>query len=283
MKAFVLVVVSVTLPMLACSKSEGTPTTLVRTPPQPSDVEEPGDPRRHTQRGKAATTEPDPQAEPPEMSRWAELLARYNRDGGFRYAALKAQASDRATLQAVARSLAAAAPSRWSRDAQLAFYINAYNILTVAAVVERWPIESVMRVDGFFDEIKHTVAGQELTLNELENDIIRDSERFGEPRIHFAVNCASVGCPPLHNRPFAADRLESDLEELSRAFVRRSTRPAREGVVETSQIFEWFAADFAPGGVVAFLKRYLPDGQASVLEEAELQYRSYDWEINARE
>ena len=85
-------------------------------------------------------------------------------------------------------------PDALGRDEQLAFYINAYNALVIKAVLAKLPIDSVMSAPGFFDREKHVVAGQEMTLNHLENEIIR-SARFAEPRIHFLVNCASVGCP----------------------------------------------------------------------------------------
>ncbi|MCZ7681820.1 MAG: DUF547 domain-containing protein [Sandaracinaceae bacterium] len=90
-----------------------------------------------------------------------------------------------------------------SRDARLAFYLDAYNALVVKAVIDRWPIEGVMRVPGFFDRARYRVAGRDLTLNELENDVIRG---FAEPRVHFALNCASASCPRLGRTPYPASR-----------------------------------------------------------------------------
>lgn len=216
---------------------------------------------------------------------WQAVLDGYaTADGGFRYAALRADDGDRARLEAFVRYVGETDPSSWSRDAQLAFYIDAYNALTVHAVLERWPIESVMRVEGFFDAIEHRVAGREMTLNALENDIIR-SARFAEPRIHFAVNCASAGCPPLSRQAFAAENLEAQLEAQTDAFVRATTE-VRGRRARLSQIFEWFAADFeAAGGVRAFVADHLEGEDAARVRDprTRLAYTPYDWAINARE
>ncbi|MAT28088.1 MAG: hypothetical protein CMN29_24550 [Sandaracinus sp.] len=223
-------------------------------------------------------------AAPPSVAPWQTILDEYaTADGGFRYAALRANDAHRALLDEYVQAIGAARDRGWSRDAALAFYIDAYNALTVKSVLDLWPVESVMQEDGFFDERTHRVAGRTLTLNGLENDVIR-SERFAEPRIHFAVNCASAGCPPLQRQAFTAGNLERLLERATRAFVRRTTR-IRGGRARLSQIFEWFAGDFeASGGVRAFVARYLPDDQAAALrdQDTRLAYTPYDWALNDR-
>jgi hypothetical protein len=218
---------------------------------------------------------------------WAGLLTAYvTDDGGFRYAALMASPADRAALgvavQAVADARLTDLPDR---DAQLAFYLNAYNILTVNAVVTRFPIDSVMSVPGFFDVLEHNVLGTSMTLNALENDIIR--AQFHEPRIHFAVNCASAGCPWLDSAPFTASNLEPALDRLTRGFVRRTTSvDSRRRRVVVSQLFEWFAGDFEPaGGVRGFLVAHI-DNEATRAQVADernrVAYFEYDWALNAR-
>lgn len=213
---------------------------------------------------------------------WGALLERHaTEDGGFRYAALRRDAADRASLDRVVASIGRAELEGLPREAQLAFYVDAYNALVVKSVVDRWPVESVMRVPGFFDRARHRVAGRELTLNQLENEVIR--ARFGEPRVHFALNCASAGCPPLSRRPYSGERdLAGRLEAQARAFVRRTTRIDRSArSVRASQIFEWYASDF-PGGAASFLARYLDPADAAIVRAAELAYTPYDWAINAR-
>ncbi|MCB9600624.1 MAG: DUF547 domain-containing protein [Sandaracinus sp.] len=221
---------------------------------------------------------------PPSATGWATVLRTYvTRDGGFRYEALHQNAEHRALLDAYVRAVADADPSRWSRDEQLAFYLDAYNALTVHAVVTRWPIESVMNVPGFFDRLEHRVAGRAMTLNHLENEILR--ARFSDPRIHFAVNCASASCPPLHDAPFTGTRdLNATLDRLTRTFVRRTTRVSADSV-RVSKLFEWFEGDFAArGGVREFVASQLEGEVATQVREASrrIVHARYDWATNAR-
>lgn len=217
---------------------------------------------------------------------WNQIVSTYvTDDGGFRYQALAANAEHMAALDQFLAGVAAADPSGWSREEQLAFYINAYNALTVRSVVELWPVESVLSEDGFFDARTHTVAGAQTTLNDLENQRIR--EAFGEPRIHFAVNCASTGCPWLANFAYTASNLEESLDSQARAYIRRTAQIDRgDNTVRVSQIFEWFAADFeARGGVRAFVASYLEGEDAPFVaaEGTEISHFDYDWSVNARE
>ena len=151
--------------------------------------------------------------------------------------------------------------------------------------MERLPIESVMSVPGFFDTITHTVAGNPRTLNALENDLIR--AQFSEPRIHFAVNCASVGCPWLDRTPTPHVNRETPYTHLRCPLGFQPTSfdsPRRRVVV--SQIFEWFAGDFqAAGGVRAFLVAHTDHEQTRVQvadERMRIAYTPYDWALNAR-
>jgi len=216
---------------------------------------------------------------------WDGLLATYRTDdGGFRYQALLENAEDLGKLRALVDWVGTHEPPQDSRSETLAFRINAYNILTVRAVLTSWPMEGVMTVPGFFDAVTHRVSGSEMTLNTLENEHIRAA--FGEPRIHFVVNCASTGCPPLAGVALRAANLEEVMERQTRAFVEANTHMvAIEQRVELSQIFEWFAADFtASEGVRRFVARYLTDDRKSwILEETtSLSYRPYDWSLNSR-
>lgn len=239
---------------------------------------------RATGAGPTSVTQLSTPLAPPSATGWATVLRTYvTADGGFRYSALRAHPEHLALLDAYAEAVGRADPSRWSRDEQLAFYLDAYNAITVRAVVTRWPIESVMDVPGFFDRIPHRVAGREMTLNHLENEILR--ARFGDPRVHFAINCASASCPPLHREPFSGRRdLDALLDRLARTFVRRTTSVSADRV-RVSKLFEWFESDFARrGGVRAFVASYLdPVPAAEARDEGRaLSYAPYDWATNAR-
>jgi hypothetical protein len=215
-------------------------------------------------------------AQSAQSEEWAAILRTYASDDGFRYAALHASAQDRARLSRVVRDIGAYDPASLAPPARLAFHIDAYNALVVHAVIERWPVESVMRVPGFFDRVRHRVAGRDLTLNELEAEIVRGAP-FHDPRAHFALNCASRGCPGLATAPYSGSDLEARLVAQTRAYVRRTTRVERDGVV-LSRIFEWYAGDF-PGGVRAFVGNALGRPLPS---ELPLRYSEYDWALNAR-
>lgn len=219
---------------------------------------------------------------------WAEILAAYvTDDGGFRYEALRANEAHTEALRALVDAVSSAEVEAASRDAKLAFYINAYNILVVHTVLERWPLESVLSSEGFFDGVEYPVVGTARTLNGLENDVIRDREVFGEPRIHFAVNCASAGCPPLANQPYTAATLEAMLARQTRAYVRGTSRLDRGASrVRVSQIFEWFAEDFGgPDGVRRFLAAHLEAPDASFVSDSRttVGHFDYDWALNARD
>jgi len=266
--------------LAACSSSARTTSETPAEEPEPAAARE-------------APPDDEPAADPPraaapfDWAPWATILEAYvTDDGGFRYEALRAHEAHRAALSELVAAIAEADVDGWPRDAQLAFFINAYNVLVIHTVLERWPIESVIRSEGFFDGVEYPVAGTERTLNGLENDVIRDAERFGEPRIHFAVNCASAGCPPLADAPYAADTLEAMLERQTRAYVRATTQLDRDDdEVRVSRIFEWFTEDFGGAeGVRAFLAERLPDDDAAFVRDAstEIGHFEYDWALNDR-
>ena len=261
--------------LAACGSSEPTTPSAEPSPAPSTAPESESEPAPRTAVGPSM-----------DVAAWQALLDDFvTEDGGFRYAALRGDETRRAQLAEVVAAVGSADPSAYADDAKLAFYINAYNALTVSAVVERWPLESVMRIEGFFDRIEHRVAGESMTLNHLENEIIR--ARFEEPRIHFAVNCASAGCPPLSPTAFTPANLEAQLVAQTQAYVRRTSRIDRDGGrVELSQIFEWFAADFEPaGGVRTFVANHLEGDNATFVrhEGTALAHFEYDWAVNARD
>ena len=205
--------------------------------------------------------------------------------GGFDYGGLLGSADQLLSLETYLAEIAGADLTPLSDEARLAFWINAYNAYTVRGVLDNYPFDSVLNVEGFFDRISYSVAGGEYTLNEIENEQIRPV--FNEPRIHFAVNCASRGCPPLRGEAFTGGDLERQLEEQSVSFVRANCQyRANEMAIHLSKIFEWFGADFAGvGGVREFVASRLDadDAAAVRLESNSLVFVDYDWELNAAE
>jgi hypothetical protein len=247
----------------------------VAPPAQPAPVE------------PAPAADPGPAADPAAtlLAGWDAVLSTYvTADGGFRYTALAASADDMAKLSAYVAWVESADVSGFSRDQKLAFYINAYNATTIAAVLKLWPVESVLKVPGFFDTLKHRFAGEELTLNDLESKKIR--EPYGEPRIHFLVNCASASCPVLVGRAITADNLESLLDAQTTSYIRATSRIDRHGrKVEISSIFDWYKADFGgDAGVRAFVSARLEGDDAAFVAAAgtRIAFFNYDWSLNAR-
>ena len=218
-----------------------------------------------------------------------QVLQKYvNSQGRVDYAGLK---NEPGTLQSYLDLLAVNAPSdKATFQTGLAFWINAYNALTIKGVLDHYPTTSVRKIKlfgGFFSRIKFQVGGRSYTLDNIEHDIIRDE--FGDPRIHFALVCASVGCPILEKRAFVPETLEERLDNAAANFINNpeKVRLDREnGVLYLSQIFEWYAEDFEDthDSVINFISEYLPEGDAAFLEreEVQIQYVEYDWRLNAQ-
>ncbi|MCB1036667.1 MAG: DUF547 domain-containing protein [Acidobacteria bacterium] len=228
---------------------------------------------------------PESTARSPEDSRlelWEDLLRKHAVGGGLRYSGL---AVDRALLEQYLAGVAEARIDTWSREQELAFRINAYNALVAEGMVRRYPdLISVIDIEGFFDAEKHTVAGEELTLNELE----RKALDLGEPRVHFAVVCASAGCPDLLGEAYDAERLEAQLAAQTSAFLADSTKGLRfdadSGTLWLSSIFDWYAKDFG-GDAVAWILQHLPEDRAQEIRDAkpQVKFLDYDWAPNDRE
>lgn len=186
---------------------------------------------------------------------------------------------------------------RWGRDRQLAFLINAYNAYTLKLIIDHYPVESIRDIGAFWQspwkKRFFTLLGERRHLDELEHQMIRERGVYNEPRIHFAVNCASLGCPTLRPEPFVADKLERQLHDSTRLFLRdRSRNRYRDGELSVSSIFKWYREDFQRGwnGVSSldeFFARYadalgLAQSQRDALNEGEMEYRflDYDWSLN---
>lgn len=186
----------------------------------------------------------------------------------------------------------------WNRDQKTAFWINTYNAAAVKVVVDHsplhkrlgwkalaYPAESIQQIPDVWDRKVVEVMGLRLSLDNIENDILR--KEFSEPRIHFALVCASLGCPVLRSEPYEAGPLGSQLEDQVRRFLSDPNKfryEKKSDKIHLSSIFKWFKEDFNPrGGVTAFLKNYLPEEIASALTpRTEIEWLDYDWRLNQR-
>jgi hypothetical protein len=231
---------------------------------------------------------------------WTALLARHvvvldqGRSSRVRYAGF---ANDRAALRAYLGTLGAVSEADYrifSREQQIAFLVNAYNAQMVEKVLTRYPdIRSVWdfgKVFGNpFKDRFFTLLGRPMSLDGIEHDLLRAPGAFDEPRIHFAVNCASIGCPMLREEAYVAERLDRQLDEQTRRFLGDRTRnrvDAAAGTLEVSRIFDWYGKDF--GSVPAWLGERaalltdVPAEQARLRAGAlRLSFLDYDWALNA--
>lgn len=214
---------------------------------------------------------------------YGPLLKKYVSDRGVNYGAWKANAADVAALQKVVDSIARAPASAAVTPEQLAFHLNAYNAWILHQKVAAYPGEMspgmLTFVLPYFNRKQITVAGEQMSFNHLESDIIRP--RFKDPRIHFALNCASISCPPLFNEPFEARQLNPQLDGLAKRFVNseRGVKPSADGKsVKLSKIFDWYKDDFAPsGGAVAFINKFRTQ---KIPATASVGFQDYYWKLN---
>ncbi len=233
-------------------------------------------------------------AECPEMdhqhSAWTALLKRWVHDGRVDYAALKQEG--RADLLAYVNKLSATCAAdyiKWSREQRLAFWINAYNAFTVLLIIDHYPIKSIRKI-GFLPGAAFRdrfipmpgLKGENISLNDIENGTLRAD--FREPRIHFALVCASMGCPVLSNEAYRAPDLNRQLDEQTRLFLSDKSKNRFDPAASTlylSPIFEWFQKDFevVAGTVPAYVARYLSN---PIIEKpgVRIAYTTYDWSLN---
>lgn len=211
-----------------------------------------------------------------------EVLKTYvSKKGMVDYKGLKANEKDFAKFNTYVEAIGNA-KVKGSKKAKLAFYINAYNAHVIKAVIDKLPTKSVMKVDGFFKKTKHNVAGKSMTLDHLENKIIRP--KFNDARIHFALVCAAKSCPPLKRKAFTEKNVNKMLEKNTKKFVPKATK-VDGNTVTTSQLFNWFADDFKnnEGSVANYLAKYLPE-HAELLKsgKAEIKFSHYNWDLNSK-
>lgn len=216
--------------------------------------------------------------------RWDSLLKKHvNSDGLVDYRAFQ---KDSLRLRAYLELLSTHHPNPkyWSEEEQLSYWINAYNAFTIELILKHYPVESIKDIrrgipfiNSVWDISFITIEEAEYDLNNIEHGILR--KHFSEPRIHFAIVCASTSCPPLRPEAYTAGKLEQQLEEQARLFI---NDPARNRLgpqrIEVSKIFYWFKGDFTEeGSLIDYLNRY---AEVEIEENAKKDFLDYDWSLN---
>ena len=220
----------------------------------------------------------------PDHGIWDALLHEFNHQGRVDYAGLKREEN---RLDAYLGVLAGIDPRSLGRDEQFAFYINAYNAWTVKLILTGYPgVESIKDLGSLlkspWKKKLVEINGEILTLDHIEHDILRP--RFKDPRVHFAVNCASKSCPVLYGEAFVGRRLHAQLDEATRQFINDGRFNRLEGkTLYVSSIFKWFKKDFN-GDIIGFIERYAsPELKASLIanrKDLKVAYLVYDWSLN---
>ena len=198
----------------------------------------------------------------------------------------------------------------WSDSQKVAFWLNAYNALTLKAIIDNYPIKSsffksriypknsIRQIPGVWSKIKFKIMRKNTTLSHIEHEILR--KEFDEPRIHMAMVCAAMSCPPLRNEPYTAEKLDAQLNDQTKKFLAEPKKfkiDRKNNKVYLSPIFKWFAADFItkyatktpiPGqdknvsAVINFITKHCEDNIADYLKKGKfkVEYLKYDWSLN---
>ena len=215
---------------------------------------------------------------------FGDLLTKYNQDGHVDYAGLKRQET---RLDVYLEGLAEIDPDSLPRNERFAFFINAYNAWTIKLVLSGYPgIESIKNLGSLFKSPwKQKIVnlrGMLTTLDHIEHGILRPE--FRDPRVHFAINCASKGCPPLYQEPFSGSQLDMQLNEVTRHFINNPKFNRLEGnTLYVSSIFRWFSEDFNDD-IIGFIEKYASSELKSEItarrSSLKLKYLGYDWSLN---
>lgn len=218
---------------------------------------------------------------------WSELLGKYVHAGVVDYQGLK---KEEKLLDEYLALLDSTDPYQLPEPERLAFYINAYNAYTVKLILKNFknglPVKSIKDLGGLFSgpwDIKFCrIGGKLYTLDNIEHDIIRPI--FKEPRVHFAVNCASQSCPPLISEAYVGSRIDEQLQTNTVKFINNKEFNRLDGsTLYVSKIFKWFSEDFNDD-IVAFFRQYAKGNMQSKLQElgdaVTVKYLDYDWSLN---
>lgn len=203
-------------------------------------------------------------------------------------------ARDRAALKGYLDALSGVGEAEfrgWSKPQQMAFLVNAYNAFTVELILANYPVKSIKDIgsDLFNNRWKRkffTLLGRDASLDQIEHEMLRKPGSYDEPRVHFAVNCASIGCPMLREEAYVAVKLDAQLEEQAVRFLSdRSRNRIAGGRLEVSRLFDWYKEDFAP--LERFLARYAailggPPAEPKPIAEGSMpvSYLEYEWTLN---
>ena len=206
---------------------------------------------------------------------WNDLLQKHvTSKGNVDYKGFKKEEKE---LQVYLNILAKNLPEKsWSKNAVLAYWINAYNAYTVKLILDNYPTKSIKKIDSPWDREFFTLGNKKYSLGEIEHKILR---KMDEPRIHFAINCASYSCPNLLNEAYTEKNLQSQIESSAKSFINDKTKNTiTSNKIDISSIFDWFTSDFKKEGtLIDYLNKY---STVKIDKNAKISYKEYNWNLN---
>ncbi len=228
-------------------------------------------------------------------SAWGAFLGKYvvaSADGvnRIRYGAVSEE--DRRSLEDYIARMAAVVPTSLGKDEAFAYWANLYNALTVDLILERYPVKSIREIKpsllaiGPWKMVVVAVNGREFTLDDIEHGVLRAN--WKDPRTHYALNCASIGCPNLRAEPFVGETLNDTLDQAARDYVnhRRGAHFDQDGRLVASSIYKWFREDFGGSeqGVIDHLRAFsAPEFAGRLRQTRDIAKYKYDWTLNDAE
>jgi hypothetical protein len=230
----------------------------------------------------APTASPAPMAVPPDPAAFDAVLAARARDGGFDYRGATGQ--DRKRLAAYMANLGDASVEAMAGEDRKAFYINAYNAMAISIVLEHYPIGSIRDVPGAFSSVRRKIGDERVSLDDIENRL----RAMKDPRIHFAIVCASKSCPPLAPKAYTASGLSAALDAQGRAFVNDSSKNVLDrarGRLALSKIFDWNRKEFEAGGdtLLQYVAKFVAEPALAswvATFPGKPRFLEYDWALN---
>lgn len=211
-------------------------------------------------------------------SQWNELLQKHVASDGL--VDYQGFSKDQEKLDAYLTMLSQNEPQEsWPASELLAYYINTYNAYTVKLIVDNYPVKSIKDISGPWTKGIVPIGDKNLSLGGIENGILR---KMNEPRIHFAINCASISCPDLLNEAFTANKIDAQLDKVTRSFVNGPKNEISMNELKLSKIFDWYKKDYVVNGendVIAFVNQYLLQ-KIKLSPTAAVSYLEYDWGLN---
>ncbi|NER18180.1 DUF547 domain-containing protein [Spongiivirga citrea] len=196
-------------------------------------------------------------------------------NGKVNYKAIKADPADLNELVELAKGITV---SKSDAKTYQAFWINGYNLSVINGIIKKYPTKSPLNINGFFDKTKHDIGGKQITLNDIENKLLRGNFK-SEPRFHFVLVCAGLGCPPIINEAYTPAKLEAQLQRQTEIALNNPSFIKVKGKkVQISQIFEWYKGDFTQNGSeVDYINKFRKE---PIDTKARISYYPYDWKLN---